>query len=286
MWKAKDEESRKALRKAVELGINFFDTAFVYGDGHSEKLVGELAKEHEIIIATKVPPKNRLWPATGNVDEAFPQDHIIESAKKSYKNIGRKIDLLQLHVWSDEWLDDKNWQEAFGILRKDGIADHFGVSVNDHAPQTAIKLASSGKLDSLQVIFNIFDQSPADELFKIAKENNIGIIARVPFDEGSLTGKFTYETKFDDWRSGYFEGERLKETVDRVNKLRFLENGNRTLAQAALQFCLSDDAVSTVIPGMKSEEQVIMNAKACEGSLTKKELEQLKNHKWNRNFYD
>ncbi len=285
MWKANDSDSRRALRKAVELGINFFDTAYVYGTGHSEKLIGELAKEHDIIIATKVPPKNRMWPASGNINETFPKFHILEYARKSFSNIGREIDLLQLHVWSDAWLNSEEWQGAFDILKKEGIAEHFGVSVNDHAPQTAMKLASAGKIESLQVIYNIFDQSPEDNLFKVAKENEIGVIARVPFDEGSLCGKFTYETRFNDWRSGYFKGERLKETVDRVNRLRFLENDNRTLAQAALQFCLANDAVSTAIPGMKKEEQVIQNAKACEGSLTTEELKQLKKHRWQRDFY-
>ncbi|HLD41964.1 MAG TPA: aldo/keto reductase [archaeon] len=284
MWKSKDEDSRKALKKAIDVGINFFDTAWVYGEGHSEKLVGELAKEHDIIIATKIPPKNRMWPGTGDIDQAFPKDHVLDFARKSFQNLG-KIDLLQLHVWRDEWLNDSGWREALDILKKEGVADYFGVSISDHAPQTALKLASSGKIDSLQVIFSIFDQSPAEKLFKVAKKNNLGIIVRCPFDEGSLCGKFTYETKFNDWRDKYFRGERLKETVDRVNKLKFLEN-KRTLAQAALQFCLSNDAVSTVIPGMRKEEHVVVNAKACEGSLTLEELNQIKNHRWNKNFYD
>lgn len=291
MWKADDDESRKALRKAVELGINFFDTAWVYGDGHSEKLVGELAKENDIMIATKVPPKNRDWPAAleADINEVFPKEHIIRFARESRKNLGRKIDLLQLHVWTDKWSkgsESKVWIEAFEQLKKEGVADFFGVSINDHAPETALRLAESGKVDSLQVIYNIFDQNPEDELFKAAKKNNLGVIARVPFDEGSLTGKFTYETKFDDWRKHYFGGERLKEAVDRAEKLRWLEKPGRTLAQAALQFCLANDAVSTVIPGMTKERHVIDNAAASYGRLAPDELKKLKQHRWKKNFYD
>ena len=154
-----------------------------------------------------------------------------------------------------------------------------------HQPHNALKLAESGKADSIQVIYNIFDQSPEEVLLPLAKKNNLGIIARVPFDEGSLTGTFTNETKFDDWRTNYFKGERLKEAVDRVNKLKFLANPNRTLAQAALQFCLSNDAVSTAIPGMRKESHVIENVKADEGMLAQGEIEEIRKHKWIRDFY-
>src|SRR3989344_6547044 len=178
MWKADDIESREALRKAFMMGVNFYDTAWVYGDGHSEKLVGELLREHpEIIVATKVPPKNREWPARLDVPagEVFPKDYVIEYAKKSYNNLGRKIDLLQLHVWSDKWVNDEGWQESFDELKKENIIRFTGVSINDHAPETALKLVASGKVDCLQVIYNIFDQSPEDELFRVAKENSLTI---------------------------------------------------------------------------------------------------------------
>ena len=288
MWKSNDVESRAALRTSVENGVNFFDTAFVYGDGHSERLVGKLAREHpDIIITTKIPPKNRLWPTplNGKINDVFPKDYILEYAKKSYQNIGRSIDLLLLHVWTDAWIDERAWEEAFEQIKEENLATHFGVSVNDHAPQTVLKLVASGKIEALEVIYNIFDQSPADALFPLAQEHNIGIIARVPFDEGSLTGTFTYDTRFDDWRSFYFREDRLKETVDRVEKLRFLETNKRTLPHAALQFCLAHSAVSTVIPGMRRKEHVLTNVLASEGTLTNGELKRIKTHRWIRNFY-
>ncbi len=289
-WKSDDKSAMEALQLALDSGINFFDTAFDYGKGHSEHLVGNFAKKNqsrEIIIATKVPPKDQRWPAVDDdVENVFPKDYVLEYAMKSYKNLGeRTIDLLQLHVWRDSWLNEPGWQEAFEELKKDGITRFTGVSISDHAPDSALKIAASGKVDSIQVIYNIFDQSPEDKLFGICMKGKVGVIARVPFDEGSLTGRFTKDMKFDDWRVSYFTKERLSEVVDRVEKLKWLENQGRTLPQAALQFCLHHPAVSTVIPGSSNPKHVEANVRAADGKLSDEEVEKLRAHRWVRNFY-
>jgi aryl-alcohol dehydrogenase-like predicted oxidoreductase len=286
-WNSNDEQAMEALRTAVKFGINYFDTAFDYGKGHSEQIVGKFAKEHpNIIISTKVPPKDGHWPAIdNNIENVFPKDHILEFAMKSYKNLGRTIDLLQLHVWRDEWVNESSWQEAFDELKKDGIIKFVGVSLNDHSPSSALKLVESGKIDSIQTIYNIFDQSPEDNLFAACIKNKIGVIARCPFDEGSLTGKFTEKTTFTDWRKNYFTPERLKEVIKRVEKLRFLENPNRTRAQAALQFCLHHPAVSTVIPGSTNQKHAEENALAADGNFSDDEIKKIKSHRWQRNFW-
>ena len=289
-WKSDDKSANDSLNSALNSGINFFDTAFDYGQGHSEQLVGRFVKEHtdeNIIIATKVPPKDGHWPAIDdNIQNAFPKEHILEYAMKSYKNFGeRTIDLLQLHVWRDAWLNEPSWQEAFQQLKKDEIVKFVGVSINDHAPDSALKVAASGKIDSIQVIYNIFDQSPEEKLFPICMKNNVGVIARVPLDEGSLSGRFTKDIKFEDWRKDYFTPDRLIETVDKVEKLRWLENKNRTLAQAALQFCLYHPAVTTVIAGSVNPEHIAENAHAVNQKLSNEEIGKLRSHRWERNFY-
>jgi len=298
MWNAEDSDSLLALKEAFMQGINFFDTAYVYGEGHSEKLVSGAREQFSSLlpknsppfaVATKVPPKNREWPARLNapVGEVFPEDHVLKMAKKSWENLGgEKIDLLQLHVWSDAWVNAPGWKSAFRKLKKEGMCDFFGVSINDHAPETALKIVGSGEIDSVQVIYNIFDQSPEDELLDLCRENNVGVIARVPLDEGSLGGKFTEKTAFSDWRKRYFRKERMPEVLERVEKLKsLLEKPGRTLPQAALAFCLANKAVSTVIPGMRKKERVIENSKVPGVALSKKELLELKNHRWIRNFY-
>jgi aryl-alcohol dehydrogenase-like predicted oxidoreductase len=289
-WHSNDQQAMEALHFALKLGINFFDTAFDYGQGHSEQLVGKMVKENpkaEIVIATKVPPKDGHWPAIdSNIQNVFPKEHIIDYAMKSYTNLGeRTIDLLQLHVWRDEWANESCWQEAFQELKKDRIIRFTGVSLNDHAPESGLNIASSGKIDSIMVIYNIFDQSPEDKLFDVCIKNKVGVIARVPFDEGSLTGKLTKSTKLDDWRKNYFTAERLEEVVDRVGKLKWIETPNRTLAQAALQFCLHHPAVTTVIPGSTNSKHIADNVSAANGKLSKDEIQKIKAHRWVRNFY-
>src|SRR5712691_7891588 len=234
-----DDESVAALQRAIELGLNFIDTALAYGDGHSEKLVGKVTKgaKKKVYIATKVPPKNRLWPARPmiGIEEVFPRDYVIECTEQSLKNLGvERVDLQQLHVWNPEWIGRDEWRRAFEDLKKSGKVGAVGVSINDHQPDSALELVKTGLIDTVQVIYNVFDQSPERNLFPLAQERNVGVIARVPFDEGSLTGSITEETRFerDEFRAFYFRGDRKKEVVEHVNALQAgLRNVDGTLVE-------------------------------------------------------
>lgn len=296
-WGEQDDNiSLSALHRALDSGVNFIDTAQVYGDGHSEQLIAKVLKERgekgKITVATKVPPKNVQWPGNGKVPlaKAFPKEYVIERAELSLKALETDcLDIYQIHVWSDGWIDQTEWFEGMQKLKEQGKIRFIGASINDHAPDDAVKLVKSGMVDTVQVIYNLFDQSPEDNLLPLAKEKNIGIIVRVPFDEGSLTGKFTYDTKFpdNDFRARYFRGSRMKETVDRAEKLKFLvQDEIKSLAQVALKYTLSHPAVSTVIPGIRTPEQAELNCAASGGKLlTTDELKEVKKHRWIRNFY-
>lgn len=290
-----DAEGRRALQRALALGVNLFDTAYVYGDGHSEQLVGRALrswKASPIFCATKVPAKTMEWPAqpTTPITRAFPTDWIIRCTETSLKRLGvETIDLQQLHVWTDAWVGADEWRKAAAQLKRDGKIRAFGVSVNDHEPDSVLQLVATGEIDSVQVIYNLFDQSPAERLFPLCQEHGVAVIARVPFDEGSLTGAFTRDTRFPrgDWRAGYFKGVRLAETVERVERLTpYLRPGVPTLSALALQFILGHPAVSVVIPGMRRAAHVETNAAAVTGpGLTPDELQALRAHAWPRNFY-
>jgi aryl-alcohol dehydrogenase-like predicted oxidoreductase len=292
MWLGgSDDQSIAALQRAIELGLNFIDTALVYGEGHSERLVGKIAPA-SVTIATKVPPKNLRWPARPGIpiEDVFPHDHIMTCVDQSLKNLGREhIDLLQLHVWNPEWIDSDIWRRAFEDLKKSGKARFVGVSINDHQPDTALDLIRTGLIDTAQVIYNIFDQSPEGRLFPSAKELGVGVLARVPLDEGALTGTITEQTTFEpgDFRERYFKGDRKKQVVEHVNALQAdLAGIEGTLPQIALRFCLSDLAVSTVIPGMRTVRNVESNIAASDaGSLPLDVQAILKRHAWDRNFY-
>ncbi|HSR52028.1 MAG TPA: aldo/keto reductase [Acidobacteriota bacterium] len=293
MWKGGDDKSSmQALNKAVDAGINFFDTALAYGDGHSEELIGRLLKEREeeLYVATKIPPFNKRWPAQGTLNEAFPRHHIVNSVETSLRNLGQdSVDLVQLHVWDPSWLDDLRWHEALCDLRQMGRLRFFGVSINDHQPDTALDLVERGLVDSVQVIYNIFDQSPTDQLFQLCWEKRVGVIVRVPFDEGALTGKVTPETHFSrrDWRSRYFKDDRKQQVWERVQKIvQETGIGLEELPRLALRFCLHPRAVGTVIPGMRRTKHVEANASVSDlPPLDDETLEILKRHRWERNFY-
>ena len=296
MWiGAKDNESKKALHRAIKENINFFDSALVYGNGHSEKLIGEVEREcgKKLIITSKIPSKKFEWPASphSSLAESFPREHIIRSTESSLRNLGRNyIDLQQFHVWNDKWADQDEWKEAVRHLKDSGKVKFFGISINDHQPENGIEAAKSGLIDSFQVIFNIFDQSPADKLFSFCLDKNISIIARVPFDEGSLTGSVTRETVFPkgDWRNRYFRGDRREEIEKRVGQIwEDLRDEVDSLAEAALRFIISFPAVTSVIPGMRSEQHLLDNIKSINrGPLSEECLERLKKHCWMRNFYE
>jgi aryl-alcohol dehydrogenase-like predicted oxidoreductase len=295
MWKESDDaESMTSLKLAVDRGVTFFDTALAYGDGHSEQLIGKLRKETAapIVIATKIPPKNLKWPAPTGIPfhEAFPKAYIIGCTERSLKNLDvEQIEVQQFHVWSDDWAGADEIWSAIETLKRDGKIKAFGISVNDHQPGSVLKAAKTGMIDTFQVIYNIFDQSPEAELFPLCQELGIGVIVRVPFDEGGLTGAIRPDTTFppSDWRNNYFRGERKREVFERVEKLKgLLGNEATTLPELALRFILSHPAVSTVIPGMRKPANVAANTAASDGRLLSEQLRsELKRHAWMRNFY-
>jgi aryl-alcohol dehydrogenase-like predicted oxidoreductase len=292
---ARDDESLRALHRAVDLGVNFIDTALAYGDGHSEKLVGRLLRERRetVYVATKVPPRNAVWPAPRGVpvSENYPAAHIATSAERSLRNLGvERIDLLQLHTWLDDYLDQDGWRDALLGLKRQGKVRALGISVNDHDPGSALRAVASGLFDTVQVIYNIFDQGPEERLFPLCRQHGLGVLARVPFDEGGLTGTITPETTFPpgDWRNGYFKGDRKREVWERAEALKkLLGEEARTLPELALRFCLAHEAVSTVIPGMRRLASVEANVAVSDGRrLSPKLKSELRRHAWERNFYD
>ena len=295
MWQGSDDaESLRALHTAVDLGVNFIDTAYGYGDGHSEELIGRLLKERkeEIRVSTKIPPMDGHWPGRGNVPvrAVFPRRHIIACTERSLRKLGVDIiNIQQFHVWHDNWLSEGEWWETIEELKQQGKIRYFGVSINDHEPDTALKLVASGKVNTVQVIHNIFDQSPEDELYPLCIEKNVGVIVRVPFDEGGLTGKITPDITFPpgDWRNGYFRGDRKRQVFERVEKLKpLLGEEAATLPELALRYILSFDAVSTVIAGVRKPDHARENCAVSDGGkLSPKLLKELKKHQWRRNFY-
>jgi len=293
-WKGgTDADSLAAMRRAIELGVNFIDTAIVYGSGHSEKLVGQIKREHpEVMIATKVNPANWEWPAsdTTPADDAFSAAHVIARTEESLRNLGTDvIDVQQFHVWSDAWVDKGSWLEGIEQLKRDGKIRFFGVSVNDAQPDSALKLVETGLVDSVQVIYNIFDQAPEDNLFPACERRDVGIIVRVPFDEGALTGKVTPDTVFEegDFRNDYFKDNRKAEVWEAVQKIAAdLDIPLERLPEIALRFCLIPDVVSTVIPGMRSIPHVESNIAAGDaGLLTPDQIELLRAHRWVHDWY-
>ncbi len=289
-----DDESVKAVNRAFELGLNFIDTALAYGEGHSEQLVGRLVRESgkRIYIATKVPPMNQIWPAQPGIgiDKVFPYDYIIQSTETSLKNLGvETIDLQQLHVWNPEWIERDEWRRAFEDLKKAGKVRSVGISINDHDPDSALAIVQTGLIDSVQVIYNIFDQSPQQNLFPLCQRLGVGVLARVPLDEGSLTGTISEGTTFEpgEFREMYFRGDRKKQVVEHVDTLKAdLDGFEGSLPEIALRFCISHPAVTSVIPGMRKVRNVENNMGVSDkGPLSPEILERLKKHVWNKNFY-
>lgn len=289
-----DDESVRALRTAIELGLNFIDTALAYGDGHSERICGEVVRTAGtcVYIATKIPPKNRLWPARPGIDldEVFPYDYIVASTEESLRNLGvETIDLQQFHVWNPEWLARDEWRRGIEDLKRSGKVRFMGISINDHQPDSALSIIETGLIDTVQVIYNVFDQSPEHALLPLCAKCDIGVLARVPLDEGALTGSITESTEFDpaDFRAFYFKGDRKRQVVEHVSALQAdLPADSGPLAEVALRFCLAHPAVSTVIPGMRSVRNVQRNCAVSElGPVPDDLIGVLRKHAWAKNFY-
>ncbi len=300
MWRGvPDEEALRALDSALELGVDFFDTALAYGEGHSERLIGRVLRQRgargRVVVATKVPPRDSVWPgrASTPLAEVFPARWIRRSVEASLGNLGAEVlDVEQLHVWNDAWLDDPAWPDTraeMERLRDEGKVRHWGISVNDHAPDTALRVLEDPLLETVQVIYNIFDRLAERELFPLARRRGLGVIVRVPFDEGALAGAVAPDTAFPcgDWRHRYFRDDRREEAWRRAEALRaFLGTEAATLSELALRFCLAPPEVSTVIPGMRRPEHVRANAAVSDGrALSADLLEKLRPHAWNKNWY-
>jgi aryl-alcohol dehydrogenase-like predicted oxidoreductase len=298
-WTGSDDaESLAALQRAVDLGCNFFDTAWAYGSGHSEELLGKILRanknnsaggpDKKLYAATKVPPKNRRWPSRPeySLDDSYPPDYIFEYVDKSLKNIGADaLDLIQFHTWEDVWLNDERLPRAIEKLRASGKVRAVGISLNRWEPANGIRAVRAGLVDAVQVIYNIFDQNPEDQLFPACREKNVAVIARVPFDEGTLTGTITLDSKWpaSDWRSTYFVPENLKASVARADALKPLVPAGSTLPEMALRFILNNPDVSTIIPGMRKLRNVEANLAASDkGPLPAPLHTQLRPHRWDR----
>jgi aryl-alcohol dehydrogenase-like predicted oxidoreductase len=291
-WTGSDrKETDDSLNLAVESGVNFFDTAWGYAEGLSEQILGDLIRRYpdqKLYAATKIPPKNRQWPSRPEfkLEDVFPADYIVEYTEKSLSNLGVEcIDLLQFHVWEDSWAQEGEWKEAIQKLTKEGKVERWGLSINRWEPNNALETLKTGLIDAVQVIYNIFDQAPEDQLFPLCKKLDIGVIARVPFDEGTLTGTLTKETTFpaDDWRSTYFVPENLNSSVDHAETLRSDIPAGMTMPELALRFILNNPDVHTTIPGMRKLPHVRSNVAVSDGKLLSPELaEKLKQHRWDR----
>jgi len=286
-----DEESRRSLDRAIALGCNFFDTAYAYGLGRSEKLLGEALARHsgaKLYTATKVPPKNLKWPGRADtpIADVFPYDYIIEMTEKSLANLGvATVDLQQLHVWNDAWVADDGWKRAAQDLKRQKLVRAFGISVNRWEPSNVIKALRTGLVDAVQVVYNLFDQNPEDQLFPVCRELDVAVIARVPLDEGSLTGTLSKDSRWPegDWRNIYFTPANLAETLARVERLKEVMPGGMELPDMALRFILANSDVSTVIPGMRKARHVERNIAVSDGNqLDAKLLETLRGHRWTR----
>jgi len=291
-WTGSDDvQSLRSLQTAVDLGCNFFDTAWAYGDGHSEKLLGQVIRQNpgkRLYTATKIPPKNRKWPSRRefSLDDCYPPDYIDDYVHHSLENIAiDTIDLIQFHTWEDRWVEDERWANKMEELRQAGKILSVGISINRWEPWNGVQAVKSGLIDAVQVIYNIFDQNPEDELFPACQEMDAAVIARVPFDEGTLTGRLTMESKWPegDWRNSYFVPENLKSSIEHAERLKPLVPDDMSMPEMALRFILNNPTVSTIIPGMRKLEHVKINITASDsGPLPDALHSRLRDHRWDR----
>lgn len=289
-----DKDSVAALHRALDMGVNFIDTAEGYGEGRSERVIGQVLKERkeEIFVATKTAPAPGDWPPSyfENWEARYSEAHLRKNVEERLRNLGTdSIDLLQLHTWTRAWNRDP---QPFAILRKlqqEGKIRHIGISTPEHDQNSVIDLIRGGWIDSVQLIYNIFEQEPAADLLPIAQDHGVAVIVRVALDEGSLTGKFTADHTFaeDDFRRNFFAGNRLERTVQRVEKIKddFKDSGY-TMPQLALKFALSHPAVSNVIPGIRNVGQAEANCAVSDlADLNPEQIKRLQKHQWRRAFW-
>jgi aryl-alcohol dehydrogenase-like predicted oxidoreductase len=286
-----DDQSLESLQTAIDLGLNFFDTAWAYGDGHSEKLLGKILRQNpdkRLFTATKIPPKNRIWPSRRefSLEDCYPPDYIEEYVHRSLKNIAvDNLDLIQFHTWEDSWLADDRWAKKMDELIQAGKILSVGISINRWEAWNGVQTVKSGLIDAVQVIYNIFDQNPEDELFPACEENDVAVIARVPFDEGTLTGTLNLDSKWPegDWRNSYFVPENLKSSIEHAEMLKAVLPGDMSMPEMALRFILNNPTVSTIIPGMRKLEHVKSNIAASDSGPVPEELHSvLRDHRWDR----
>lgn len=294
-----DADSLAALHRALDLGCNFIDTAAGYGDGKSERLIAKVlreraaaGKDERIFVATKTQPSDGDWPpspydrAEDRFSEAYLRDHLATRLECGGTN---KLDLWQLHTWTRAWNRNPTPFKILRQLQHEGKVGLIGVSSPEHDQNSVIDLMRGGWIDSVQIIYNIFEQEPAAELLDVAKECGVGVIVRVAFDEGALTGKFTSETEFQkgDFRANYFAGDRLARTVSRVEAIRKdIETSDYTMAQTALKFVLAHPAVSTVIPGIRNVTQAEANCGVSDlPDMSEALQKKLRLHSWRRAFW-
>jgi len=288
-----DDESLASLERSVALGCTFFDTALAYGMGKSEQLLAPVLARHrdqKLYVATKIPPGNMRWPAMAEyaLEDVFSPDHIRRSTETSLENLGlTSVDLQQFHVWTDAWATDNRWQRAVDDLKREGLIRAFGISINRWEPSSVLRALETGLVDSVQVVYNVFDQNPEDALFPACRERGIAVIARVPLDEGSLTGTMTRGMTWPegDWRNLYFTPDKLAETLDRVDAVRTDVPAGMTLPELALRFILANPDVTTVIPGMRRTRHVEANLGVSDGRrLDPPALRRLRTHRWTRTY--
>jgi len=291
-WTGSDDaESLKSLQLSINLGCNFFDTAWGYGAGHSEGLLGQIVRanpDKRLYTATKIPPKNFIWPSRRGftLDECFPPDHIEEYVHKSLKNSGlQSFDLMQFHVWEDSWVKGDRWVKKLDELRSQGLIHAVGISINRWEPGNGVEAVRAGLVDAVQVIYNIFDQNPEDDLLPACQEKDVAVIARVPFDEGTLTGTLTLDSKWPkgDWRNEYFVPENLQSSVEHAERLKPLVPKGMSMTEMALRFILNEPRVSTIIPGMRKQQHVEANIACSDAGPLPADLHRaLQPHRWDR----
>ncbi len=290
----KDNDSIDALHKAIDLGVNFIDTAAGYGNGRSEKLIGEVLKNRreKVLVATKTPPASGPWPPTPycKAEDRYSESYLRANIEERLRNLKTDcLDILQLHTWTRAWNRDPKPFEILRKIQKEGKIRYIGLSTPEHDQNSVIDLMRQGYLDTVQVIYNIFEQEPAAELLPVAQEYKVGIIVRVVFDEGVLAGKYTAQTQFekDDFRNNYFAGDRLARAVNRTHKIKAeIAGTGLTMPQVAIQFVLNHPAVSTVIPGIRNVAQAEANCAVSDlPPLSEAMILKLHRHAWNRGFW-